>query len=87
MIAFVRDVSPLLDRCELTHVSRSPIDLKLARKQHAKFAGELKELGVQVEQLPPLPDNADGVFVEDGAVVLPELAVLARPGASVAGSR
>ena len=82
MIAFVRDVSPLLDRCELTHVSRTSIDLKLARKQHAKFAAELKELGVQVEQLPALPDHPDGVFVEDGAVVLPELAVLARPGAT-----
>jgi dimethylargininase len=82
MIAFVREVSALLDRCELSHVSRTPIDLKLARKQHAKFTSELKELGVQVEALAPLPEHPDGVFVEDGAVVLPEVAVLARPGAA-----
>lgn len=31
--------------------------------------------------LPDLPKHADGVFVEDAAVVLDSLAVLARPGA------
>ncbi len=82
MIAFVREVSPQLDRCELTHVSRSPIDLKLARKQHAKFTTELTELGVRIEPLAALAEHPDGVFVEDGAVILPEVGVLARPGAA-----
>jgi dimethylargininase len=80
MIAFVREVSPQLERCELSHVGRTAIDLKLARKQHAKFTTELKELGVQIEALAALPDAPDGVFVEDGAIILPEIAVLARPG-------
>lgn len=82
MIAFVREVSPQLDRCELTHVSRVPIDLKAARKQHAKLVAELEELGVQIEPLTPLPDQPDGTFVEDGAIVLPEITVLARPSAA-----
>jgi len=77
MIAFIREVSPRLEHCELTHLQRAPIDMKAARKQHAKFAGELKELGVEVESLTPLPDQPDGVFVEDAAVVLPEVGVIA----------
>ena len=80
MIAFIRNVSPRLDRCELTHVQRTPIDLKIAREQHAMFAAELKALGVQIESLAPLPDQPDGVFVEDAAVILPEVGVIAWTG-------
>lgn len=82
MIALVREVSPHFDRCELTHINRAPIDLKLARKQHAKFTAELTELGVHIEPLASLPEHPDGVFVEDGAIVLPEVGVLAYPGAA-----
>lgn len=81
MIAFLRAVSSRLDQCEVTHVQRSPINLQVARNQHGLFARTLMELGVQVEFLPPLPEHADGVFVEDTAVLLPEIAVVARPGA------
>jgi dimethylargininase len=34
-----------------------------------------------VERLPPLPEHPDSVFVEDPAFVLPEGAILLRPGA------
>lgn len=81
MIAFLRDVGASLDRCELTHLSREAIDGALARQQHAQFAALLRELGVTVEFAPPLPGQADGVFIEDTALVLPEIAVLTRPGA------
>ncbi|MDO8543824.1 MAG: hypothetical protein Q7S40_25560 [Opitutaceae bacterium] len=80
MIAFVREVSDALERCELTHLPRVPIDLKLARKQHARFVAVLEELAVRVEFLPPLPEQPDAVFVEDTAVVLPGLAIVTRPG-------
>jgi N-dimethylarginine dimethylaminohydrolase len=30
-IAVTRGVSPAIERCELTHLGRTPIDLKLAR--------------------------------------------------------
>jgi dimethylargininase len=82
MIAFVREVSPQINRCELTHVSRAPIDLKLARNQHARFTTELTELGVRIERLASLAEQPDGVFVEDGAVILSEVGVLACPGAA-----
>lgn len=70
-----------MDRCELTHLGRSPIDLGLAGQQHARYAATLVSLGCRLLELPPEPDLPDSVFVEDTAVVLDEIAVLARPGA------
>ncbi len=49
--------------------------------QHAAYADALLTLGLQVEVLDPLPGFPDAYFVEDVAVVVPELAVVARPGA------
>jgi len=80
-IALVRDVSPSLERCELSFQQRASIDLEKAREQHARYAGTLAKLGCRVEVLPPLPENPDAVFVEDTAVVLDEIAVITRPGA------
>ena len=80
-IAFIRDVSPSLESCELSYQARVAIDLDLARRQHRRYAETLEALGCRVETLPPLPDNPDAVFVEDTAVVLDEIAVITRPGA------
>ena len=80
MIALLREVSPSLAACELSFLERAPIDVERARAQHAHYAAELTALGVSVEWLEPLPENADAVFVEDTAVVLPEVAVITRPG-------
>jgi dimethylargininase len=41
----------------------------------------LQELGCELEWLAPLSDHPDGVFVEDTAVLVPETAVVTRPGA------
>jgi len=79
-IALLREVSPQLPHCELTHVQRVPINLELARTQHKSYAQALTGLGASIEWLPPLPGCPDGVFVEDMAIALPELAVIARPG-------
>lgn len=81
MIALTRAVSTSLARCELTHLSRSPIDVERARAQHQAYEEALSSLGVRVLSLPELPDLPDAVFVEDTAVVTPELAVITRPGA------
>jgi dimethylargininase len=80
MIAFIREVSPRLSQCELSFLTRAPIDAGRAQRQHARYATELRALGLDLEWLPPLPANADGVFVEDTAIVLPEVAVITRPG-------
>lgn len=65
----------------MTHLQREPIDLALARRQHAAYEEALREAGCEVQQLPEQPDWPDSVFVEDTAIVLEEVAVATRPGA------
>lgn len=81
MIAFTREPSALLPRCELTHLDRQAIDVERARAQHDAYEDALRDLGADVRRVAPAPDHPDGVFVEDAAFVLDELAVIARPGA------
>ncbi len=80
-IAIVRDVPQSIDRCELTHLARAPIDHEIATEQHAAYVRALAELGCRIVHLPALDDLPDSVFVEDTAVVVDELAILTRPGA------
>jgi dimethylargininase len=49
--------------------------------EHAAYVAALHEAGLSVEVLPPLEAFPDSVFVEDPAFVIPEGAVLLRPGA------
>jgi dimethylargininase len=56
-------------------------DYALMLAQHAAYADALRSLGLAVEVLAPLVGFPDAYFVEDVAVVVPELAVIARPGA------
>jgi dimethylargininase len=81
LIALVRDVSPSLDRCELTHLPRQPIDVALAEAQHRQYEMCLAQLGCTIYRLPTEPEWPDAVFIEDTALVLDELAIIARPGA------
>ena len=81
MIAVTRAVSPRLAECELTHLAREPIDIARACAQHAAYEQLLCTLGDEIVRLPPAPDLPDGVFVEDTALVLDEIAVITRPGA------
>lgn len=81
VLALIRDVSPSIVQCELSHLAREPIDLKRATAQHLRYASTLHALGCDIEYLPAEPNLPDAVFVEDTAVVLDELAVITRPGA------
>lgn len=80
--ALVRPVSASLATCELTHLARTPIDLPRATAQHAEYVAALRALGVTVCELPAADDLPDAVFIEDTAVVLDEVAIITRPGAS-----
>jgi dimethylargininase len=80
-IAITRSVPISLAACELTHLARVPIDVEVARAQHAAYEVALAECGCRVERLRDTPDLPDSVFVEDTAIVLDELAVVTRPGA------
>jgi dimethylargininase len=81
LIAITREVSPRFNECELTHIGRTPIDLDTARAQHRAYVNALRELGCDVIELPAEADLPDSVFVEDTAFILPEVAVMTRPGA------
>jgi dimethylargininase len=81
MRAIVRGVSPSMNRCELTYLDRQEIDIARAVEQHRGYIACLRELGLEVYELPADPDLPDCVFVEDPAVVVDEVAVIARMGA------
>ena len=80
-LAITRDVSPRFNECELTHIDRTPIDMQIAQSQHHGYVQALKELGYAVLELPAEPDLPDSVFVEDAAVILPDVALITNPGA------
>lgn len=79
LTALTRAPGPELARCELTHLSRQPIDLALAVAQHRAYQSALRARGLRVIELPADSAHPDGVFVEDTAVVLDEVAVLTAP--------
>lgn len=81
-IAITRAVSRALEHCELSHLPRRPIDVGLARRQHAAYEQALRDAGCEVRQLAEQPDQPDSVFVEDAAIVLDEVAVITHPGAA-----
>jgi dimethylargininase len=56
-------------------------DYELMLSQHRAYVDALKSLGLKVTVLEALPDYPDAYFVEDVAVVTPEIAVITRPGA------
>jgi dimethylargininase len=82
LIALTRAVPASLERCELTHLSRIPIDVGLASRQHAAYEAALAGAGCAVVRIGAEPDLPDSVFIEDTAVVLDELAVVTCPGAA-----
>lgn len=49
--------------------------------EHRGYIAALRSAGLSVNVLPPLEDYPDSVFVEDPAFVVPEGAILLRPGA------
>jgi dimethylargininase len=79
LTALTRSPGPELARCELTHLPRQPIDHETAVAQHRAYQAVLRGEGVRVIELPADPAFPDGVFVEDTAVVLDEVAVLTAP--------
>lgn len=81
-IAITRQVSPAINRCELTHIARKPIDYERACAQHKQYEDALRSLGMDIISLNAEADLPDSVFVEDVALVLDECAVMLNPGAS-----
>lgn len=80
-VAVTRKISPRFNECEITHIERTPIDLDIARAQHTEYVRTLEAVGCEVIELQEEPNLPDSVFVEDTAFILPEVAVITRPGA------
>jgi len=57
-------------------------DYKLMLTQHAAYVARLQELGINVIELAALQNHPDAHFVEDTAVLVPEVAVIANMGAA-----
>ena len=81
-VAMTRPVPRSLTECELTHVQRVPIDMTVARAQHAEYERTLAALGCEIVHVPAADELPDSVFVEDTAIVLDEIAIITRPGAA-----
>ena len=81
MLALTHLPSPNMASCELTHIAREPIDLAVAARQHEAYCGMLRDCGFEVRTLDANLRYPDCVFIEDTAIVLDEVAVLASMGA------
>jgi dimethylargininase len=81
LLALTRSVPASIQNCELSFLTREPLDFARAVAEHDLYEAALVRLGCTVQRLPDAPDQPDSVFVEDTAVVFDELAVIARPGA------
>jgi dimethylargininase len=79
--ALTREVSPGLAACELTFLERESIDIARATVQHDAYCATLAALGLDVVRLPGDAALPDCCFVEDAAVVVDEIAVMASMGA------
>lgn len=65
-MALVRPVVDRLAEGLATHVGRSPVDVALARRQHAAYRTVLADAGWEVREVPAAPDHPDSVFVGRG---------------------
>jgi len=65
----------------LTTTNLGQPDYFLALKQHEEYVKTLKTLELKVTELDALPGFPDAHFVEDVAVLTPEVAIITRPGA------
>lgn len=83
LTAITRGVSPCIGNCELTYLSRQPIDIEKAARQQQAYERLLSDLGLQVISLPAEPELPDAVFVEDTAVITDEVAIVTTMGAPV----
>ncbi len=79
--AILRGVAASFARALCSAAPARPIDVELARRQHAAYRAALEAMGVGVTLLEPDDDCPDCCFVEDTAVVAEGVALITRPGA------
>jgi dimethylargininase len=80
MLALTHLPSPNLDHGQRTHLEHKAVDYNLALRQHADYCRMLRDCGAEVITLDVNRRHPDSTFIEDTAVVLDEIAVLAWMG-------
>lgn len=80
IVAVTRGVSTSIGRCELTFLERTPIDYGRAAEQHRLYRDLLEDCGATLVQLSADQELPDCCFVQDAAVVLDGIAVIASMG-------
>ena len=80
MLALTHLPSPNMHACERTYVPVAPIDHVRALEQHAAYCAALQACRARVVTLDVNRNHPDGTFLEDTAIVLDEVAVLASMG-------
>lgn len=65
----------------LTTANLGPPNYQLILDQHISYVDTLKSIGLRIIELDVQQDYPDAHFVEDTAVVTPDVAIIANPGA------
>ncbi|MCE7743366.1 MAG: hypothetical protein GOP50_13020 [Candidatus Heimdallarchaeota archaeon] len=78
--ALVREPSKSYTNCVTSHPLGHTVSLDLAKEQHKEYCKTLRELGLELIELPPKHDYPDACFVEDNAVVYRDRAFITRMG-------
>ncbi len=80
--ALTRGVSPNFSACELTYKTREPIDCTLAREQWQAYCDLLRRWHINLATVSASDRHPDCCFIQDTAVVLDEVCVMASMGAA-----
>lgn len=67
-------------RIPQSYRTKCEVDLDEAKKQHEAFVKLLRELGLDVIELPPDEFLPECIFVEDTAIVWNGIVLITRPG-------
>src|SRR5688500_9256315 len=80
--ALVRDLSPAFENSLKLNPPPIPIDMELAKEQHEQYIDVLKTLVPEVIRLTGDPYHPDCNFIEDTAIIIDNIAVISRMGAT-----
>jgi dimethylargininase len=80
--ALVRRPSDRLADGLVTHIERSPIDVRVAGEQWQAYVDALERAGWETQEVDAAPECPDAVFVEDSVVLFGGIAIITNPGAA-----
>jgi dimethylargininase len=79
-VAVIREVTDSFSRCVTRRPPVPPLDPDLARRQHAAYRAALEDGGFSSRAVAGDEAHPDGCFIEDAAVVIGDVALIANSG-------